>query len=104
MRILVVDDEKIKRVTLADDLATQGHEVVTAADGEAGLELYTADATKELAEAALGRRITVRPARPGRRPAPRRAAAVPMSREIINSVETAAAPNLLNSFLLSKYS
>ncbi len=34
MRILVVDDEKIKRVTLADDLATQGHEVVTAADGE----------------------------------------------------------------------
>ncbi len=34
MRILVVDDEKIKRITLADDLATQGHEVVTAADGE----------------------------------------------------------------------
>ena len=34
MRILVADDEKIKRVTLADDLATQGHEVVTAADGE----------------------------------------------------------------------
>ena len=33
MRILVVDDEKIKRVTLADDLATQGHEVVAAADG-----------------------------------------------------------------------
>ena len=37
MRILVVDDEKIKRVTLADDLATQGHEVVTAADGEEAL-------------------------------------------------------------------
>ena len=34
MRILVVDDEKIKRVTLADDLARQGHEVVAAADGE----------------------------------------------------------------------
>lgn len=38
MRILVVDDEKIKRVTLADDLATQGHEVVTAADGEEAVE------------------------------------------------------------------
>ena len=38
MRILVVDDEKIKRVTLADDLATQGHEVVTAADGAEALE------------------------------------------------------------------
>ncbi|MGA2034235.1 MAG: sigma-54 dependent transcriptional regulator [Thermoguttaceae bacterium] len=35
MRILVVDDEKIKRITLADDLAAQGHEVVAAADGEA---------------------------------------------------------------------
>ncbi len=34
MRILVVDDEKIKRVTLADDLATQGHEVETACDGQ----------------------------------------------------------------------
>ncbi len=38
MRILVVDDEKIKRVTLADDLATQGHEVVTAADGEEAIQ------------------------------------------------------------------
>lgn len=38
MRILVVDDEKIKRVTLADDLATQGHEVLTAADGEDALQ------------------------------------------------------------------
>ncbi len=38
MRILVVDDEKIKRVTLADDLATQGHEVITAADGAEALE------------------------------------------------------------------
>ncbi len=34
MKILVVDDEKIKRVTLADDLATQGHDVAVAADGE----------------------------------------------------------------------
>ncbi len=38
MRILIVDDEKIKRVTLADDLAAQGHEVDTAADGEEALE------------------------------------------------------------------
>ena len=34
MKILVVDDEKIKRITLADDLAAQGHEVAGAADGE----------------------------------------------------------------------
>jgi DNA-binding NtrC family response regulator len=39
MRILVVDDEKIKRVTLADDLAGEGHEVVTAADGQQAAEL-----------------------------------------------------------------
>jgi DNA-binding NtrC family response regulator len=39
MRILVVDDEKIKRITLADDLSGQGHEVVTAADGQQALEL-----------------------------------------------------------------
>ncbi len=39
MRILVVDDEKIKRVTLADDLATQGHDVVAASDGEEALRL-----------------------------------------------------------------
>jgi DNA-binding NtrC family response regulator len=38
MRILVADDEKIKRVTLAQDLETQGHEVVTAADGVEALE------------------------------------------------------------------
>jgi len=38
MRILVVDDEKIKRVTLADDLAAQGHDVVAAEDGEQALE------------------------------------------------------------------
>ena len=43
MRILVVDDEKIKRVTLADDLATQGHEVVAAADGEEALQLLGTD-------------------------------------------------------------
>lgn len=39
MRILVADDEKIKRITLADDLITQGHEVVTAADGEEAAHL-----------------------------------------------------------------
>jgi len=39
MRILIVDDEKIKRVTLADDLTGQGHEVVTAADGQEALRL-----------------------------------------------------------------
>ena len=39
MRILVADDEKIKRVTLADDLSGQGHEVVTVADGQQALEL-----------------------------------------------------------------
>lgn len=38
MRILIVDDEKIKRVTLADDLAAQGYEVETAADGQEALE------------------------------------------------------------------
>ncbi len=42
MRILVVDDEKIKRITLADDLAAQGHEVVGAADGEEALEKLAA--------------------------------------------------------------
>jgi DNA-binding NtrC family response regulator len=38
MRILVVDDEKIKRITLADDLAAQGHEVVMAGDGAEALD------------------------------------------------------------------
>jgi two-component system, NtrC family, response regulator PilR len=43
MRILIVDDEKIKRITLADDLSAVGHEVVTAADGEeAWTQLQTA--------------------------------------------------------------
>jgi DNA-binding NtrC family response regulator len=43
MRILIVDDEKIKRITLADDLSAQGHEVVAAADGEeAWTQLQTA--------------------------------------------------------------
>jgi DNA-binding NtrC family response regulator len=42
MRILVVDDEKIKRITLADDLAAQGHEVVTAADGAEAVEKLAA--------------------------------------------------------------
>jgi len=39
MRILIVDDEKIKRVTLADDLAGQGHDVVAAADGAEALRV-----------------------------------------------------------------
>ena len=42
MRILVVDDEKIKRITLADDIAAQGHEVVTAADGQEAIERLAA--------------------------------------------------------------
>ncbi len=37
MRILVADDEKIKRLTLADDLTAQGHEVVAATDGAEAL-------------------------------------------------------------------
>ena len=40
MRILVVDDEKIKRVTLSDDLAGQGYDVVAAADGAEALKLF----------------------------------------------------------------
>ncbi|MEN6458283.1 MAG: sigma-54 dependent transcriptional regulator [Thermoguttaceae bacterium] len=42
MRILIVDDEKIKRITLADDLTTQGHDVATAADGEEALDRLAA--------------------------------------------------------------
>ncbi|MCC6126071.1 MAG: sigma-54-dependent Fis family transcriptional regulator [Pirellulales bacterium] len=42
MKILVADDEKIKRVTLAHDLQNQGHEVVTAGDGEEALEKLSA--------------------------------------------------------------
>jgi DNA-binding NtrC family response regulator len=43
MKILVADDEKIKRVTLAQDMESQGHEVVTAADGAEALERLLAD-------------------------------------------------------------
>ncbi len=43
MKILVADDEKIKRVTLANDLAAQGHDVVTASDGAEALEKLAAD-------------------------------------------------------------
>jgi len=43
MRILIADDEKIKRVTLAEDMESQGHEVVTAADGAEALEILLAD-------------------------------------------------------------
>ncbi|MEN6405477.1 MAG: sigma-54 dependent transcriptional regulator [Thermoguttaceae bacterium] len=42
MNILVVDDEKIKRITMTDDLAAQGHEVVAAADGEEALKKLAA--------------------------------------------------------------
>jgi two-component system, NtrC family, response regulator AtoC len=42
MKILVADDEKMKRVTLAQDIAAQGHEVVTAGDGAEALEKLAA--------------------------------------------------------------
>ena len=42
MKILVADDEKMKRITLAQDLAAQGHEVVTADDGAEALEKLAA--------------------------------------------------------------
>ncbi len=44
MKILIVNDEKIKRITLADDLTAQGHEVVTACDGEQAVERLAAGA------------------------------------------------------------
>ena len=44
MRILVVDDEKIKRVTLSDDLATQGYEVEVAGDGQEAIDKLSAAA------------------------------------------------------------
>ncbi len=43
MRILVADDEKIKRITLAQDLTAQGHEVVTAGDGAEALQRLAAE-------------------------------------------------------------
>ncbi|MCD4727701.1 MAG: response regulator, partial [Pirellulales bacterium] len=43
MKILVADDEKIKRVTLANDLTAQGHDVVTVGDGAEALEKLAAD-------------------------------------------------------------
>ncbi len=43
MRILVADDEKLKRVTLAHDLSVQGYEVVTAADGAEALARLQAE-------------------------------------------------------------
>ena len=48
MRILVVDNEKIKRVTLADDLATQGYEVITAADGDEAMRQLLAARLRSL--------------------------------------------------------
>jgi len=38
MKILVADDEKMKRITLAQDLVAQGHEVATADDGAEALQ------------------------------------------------------------------
>ncbi len=43
MRILVVDDERIKRVSLADDLAEEGHRAIAAASGEEAMALLTGD-------------------------------------------------------------
>lgn len=39
MRVLVVDDEEIKRISLADDLANTGFETVSAANGQEALDL-----------------------------------------------------------------
>jgi two-component system response regulator PilR (NtrC family) len=39
MKILVVDDEEIKRISLADDLANAGFETVSAAEGQEALDL-----------------------------------------------------------------
>ncbi|MCF7976305.1 MAG: sigma-54 dependent transcriptional regulator [Phycisphaerae bacterium] len=39
MKVLVVDDEEIKRISLADDLANTGFETVSAADGREALDL-----------------------------------------------------------------
>jgi DNA-binding NtrC family response regulator len=43
MKILVADDEELKRVTLAHDLAAQGHEVLTVADGAAAMRTIEAE-------------------------------------------------------------
>lgn len=45
MRILVVDDDRSVRVTLSDDLSDAGHEVVSASDGNAALDLARAART-----------------------------------------------------------
>ena len=39
MRVLVVDDEEIKRISLADDLANAGFETLSAANGQEALDL-----------------------------------------------------------------
>lgn len=39
MRVLVVDDEEIKRISLADDLAQAGYDTASAADGQEALDL-----------------------------------------------------------------
>ncbi|MHC4144248.1 MAG: sigma-54-dependent transcriptional regulator, partial [Planctomycetota bacterium] len=43
MKILVVDDEEIKRVSLVDDLSSGGHEAVASAGGTEALKLLAKD-------------------------------------------------------------
>ena len=43
MRILVVDDEEIKRVSLVDDLAAAEHDAIPAANGEEALALLDSE-------------------------------------------------------------
>jgi DNA-binding NtrC family response regulator len=42
-KLLIIEDEKITRRSLADILAGEGYEVLTAEDGEAGLALFRAE-------------------------------------------------------------
>jgi DNA-binding NtrC family response regulator len=44
MRVLVVDDEEIKRISLADDLTQAGFDTVSAADGQEALDLLARSA------------------------------------------------------------
>ena len=39
-RILIIDDERLTRISLADFLEEMGYDTATASDGEAGLQLY----------------------------------------------------------------
>jgi DNA-binding response OmpR family regulator len=44
-KVLLVEDEEMLRELLAGLLASQGYEVLTAEDGQTGLEMYAADPT-----------------------------------------------------------